>query len=237
LIILWTHRHELRAAPKATFWPGLGLLILGVTLHWMGARAQQTRLSLLALILILWSIPLFLGGRRIGRLTLFPAALLVYCVPLNFLDVATFPMRIVSAAVAFVLLNGMGVAVTLAGSALVSDPPGAFVINGADSASGLGLLLIVSAFAAILAHYHQTRPLRQLVVFASCVPAVVIANILRLAVVAGWADALGEASALAANHRVAYAAVLVTSCLLVLGSSLCLNVDFRQLAKTWSPRK
>jgi len=83
---LWRKRRELTEAPKDVFWPGLLLVILGLFLHWVGARVQQPRLSLASLVLLLWSIPLFLNGRKVGAILLFPCFYLVFCIPMNFFD-------------------------------------------------------------------------------------------------------------------------------------------------------
>ncbi len=226
-------RKELAAAPKQTCWVGFALLLLALVMHWMGARAQQTRLSILALALILWSIPLFLYGPRVGRLTLLPAALLIYCVPLNFLDVITFPLRLFSAATAHFLLNGFGVAVRRFGSTITSDPPGAFTIDGADAASGLAALLLVSAFAAVWAGFRRLSVKRSWILFILSAPCVVVANITRLIFIGVWADSVGNASAETLNNRYSFAFVILLSCALVMVVYRLLRAAVRLPSQAW----
>ncbi len=184
LFLLWRRRAELRAAVKTTCWPALALVALALLLHWMGARAQQTRLSLLALILFLWSAPFFLYGPRVARLTLFPLALLVYCVPLNFLDVLTFPMQQASVAMAAFFLQSVGLEVARRGSVLLSVPPGAYAFEGGGAAAGLGTLLLLSAMAAVAGSLLQAKPWQRLLLFVGSGPALVLANQFRLVTVA-----------------------------------------------------
>ncbi|HMP73367.1 MAG TPA: exosortase/archaeosortase family protein [Kiritimatiellia bacterium] len=147
--LILMRRREIASLPKSVWWPGLLLVALAVAAHWAGARAQQTRLSLLALILLLWSIPLFLYGWQTAKRLMFPVGLLVFCVPLNFLDAITFPMRILAVQIAHLLLNGLGIEAIRAGSLLVlgGDPP--LRLDGSDPASGLGILLSLTALTMI----------------------------------------------------------------------------------------
>ncbi|MGA1531359.1 MAG: exosortase/archaeosortase family protein [Kiritimatiellia bacterium] len=148
LWLIHLRRGDLARSNRKVFWPGLLLVILAIFLHWAGARAQQTRLSLLAFILLLWAIPLFLYGWSLARQLIFPIGLLVFCVPLNFLDVLTFPMRVLAAGAAELLASGLGVVVERAGSVIrLTDP--AVSLNGADPASGLATLLTMIAVTMI----------------------------------------------------------------------------------------
>lgn len=233
LAIIWIRRREIASAPKTTFWPGFGLLVLALLLHWAGARAQQTRLSLLALILMLWSVPLFLYGPRVGRLTLLPAAMLIYCVPLNFLDVFTFPLRQMASGMAMIVLNGLGVPARQLGSAIVSDPPGDFSIEGGDAASGLGLYLVVSALALLAGPALRMSGRRVALLFALSVPVVVFANAIRLIGVTAWADLFGGPVATAFNNRYSFALVLLLSLALLGGMVRVLRADLRGMIRAW----
>jgi exosortase len=180
LLLLLMRREELRLAKKSVYWPALALVALALLLHWMGARAQQTRLSLFALVLLLWSAPFFLYGPQVARLTLFPMALLIYCVPLNFLDVVIFPMQQLSAALAVFFLQSVGLETTRSGSVILSVPPGAYAFEGGDAAAGLGTLLMLSAVAAVAGSLLKAKPWQRAILFAASAPVFVIANQFRL---------------------------------------------------------
>ncbi|MCX7007704.1 MAG: archaeosortase/exosortase family protein, partial [Kiritimatiellaeota bacterium] len=57
--VLWFKRRELIAAPKAVCQWGLAVIVLALMVHWLGAKISQTRLSLIALIMLLWGMPLY----------------------------------------------------------------------------------------------------------------------------------------------------------------------------------
>lgn len=179
--LIYRDRQNLGSERKAVWWPGLAVVSLALALHWAGVRAQQTRLSLVALILLLWSIPLFLFGWRCALRLAFPMSLLIFCVPLNFLDALTFPMRILSARMASWWLAGLGMESTAGGSVLVLDTPVRYVLDGADPASGLGTLLSLGAIALVAGHiWRDPWPFR-LALAGAVLPVVVVMGSFRLA--------------------------------------------------------
>lgn len=237
LFVVWRRRGELRTCPKSVYWPAFAALLLSILLHWMGARAQQTRLSLLALVLMLWSIPTYLYGRQVGKKLLFPAALLIYCVPLNFLDAFTFPLRILAAVLAGGLLNGLGIANIRAGSALSSSPPGAYAFDAADSASGLSMLLLVSFIAAMAGWWRHPKASERWLLFISTVPAVLMANVIRLFALSAWSAAFGDAWAVRLNNRYSYILLLLVCLALLQLSSRIIRTNWRGYARLWTENK
>jgi exosortase len=226
LFLLWKRRTELRAAKKIVCWPALALVALALLLHWMGARAQQTRLSLLALVFFLWSAPFFLYGPRVARLTLFPIALLIYCVPLNFLDVVIFPMQQIATALAVFFLQSVGLEATRSGSVLLSMPPGAYAFDGGGAAAGLGTLLLLSAATAVAGSLLKAKAWQRLILFFASGPVLVAANQLRLVAFALIAE-IG-APAIAAKLHDGYSVLLVYVLSLALLAAVyrLMNIDF-----------
>ncbi len=179
LVLIYRRRGVMARAARAVCWPGLLIVMLAIFLHWAGARAQQTRLSLMALILLLWAIPLFLYGWPLARQLIFPLALLIFCVPLNFLDAFTFPMRVLAAAGAELLSAGLGLVVERAGSVIRLSEP-AISLNGADPASGLGTLLTLVAVALVIGAWRLDPVILRILLPAMVVPLMMITGSLRL---------------------------------------------------------
>ncbi|HMO49562.1 MAG TPA: exosortase/archaeosortase family protein [Kiritimatiellia bacterium] len=226
LLLLYVRRRELAAAPRAIFWPGLAVVVLALLMHWAGARAQQTRLSLIALIVLIWGIPLFLYGWSLARRLLFPVGLLIFCVPLNFLDAVTFPMRIVSAQIAAGFLNGIGIAVGRSGSALLAPAPATYAVDGADPASGLGTLLTLAAIVAIAGYLRRDRAWVLIFTAGALIPAMIMAGALRLTGSVIGAEILGPDTALLLHRRAGLVVMLVLTLLLLAG----IRVGLRRLA-------
>lgn len=220
LVLLWRDRTKLRALSHRTSWLGFALVLLALFAHWMGLRAQQTRLSLLALAFLLWAISFYLYGWPTARRTLYPCALLIFCVPLNFLDALTFPLMRGAAALAAGLLNGLGLPVIRQGSLLLPHPddtgvPNAFSFDGADPAGSLGLLLLLAMGTVFWAGW-QRRPAIHLFLLLAMLPLVhLVANALRLVTAVTLQSAVGSAAATAFNGLAAKVMVVLTAALLL----------------------
>ena len=190
--VLWRNRDQLTAAPRQVDWRALAIIVLALLLHWLGARAQQTRVSLVSFVILLWSVPWFLCGREVAKLLVFPCAYLLFCVPYNFLDAATFPLRMFASQAAGVIMNGVGIPVNRTGTMLFSLEEGGFSFNVADPCSGLHSLLAMSAITAIYAYCTQQTLVRKWTLFLAAIPIAIASNVTRIvvvAVIAGWLGA------------------------------------------------
>jgi exosortase len=234
---VWLRRFDLAAAPKRISRAGLALVALALALHWMGARSQQTRLSLLALVLLIWALPFYLYGWAVARPLIFPASLLIFCVPLNFLDSLTFPMRLLSATLAAGLLNGLGVGVHRTGSALVSVLPGSFGFDGSDPSSGLAVLLGLAALAALLAYSLRLSLGQKWLLFAAAAPALVAGNMLRLLLVCLLAEIFSLETGDAVYHHASTPLVFLFSALALLTALALLRLNYRDLWKKMLERR
>lgn len=230
LALLWRDRVNLRTLVSRASFTGFALVLMALFVHWMGLRAQQTRLSILALVFLIWAITYYLNGWPTARRTLFPIGLLVFCVPLNFLDVFTFPLQRAAAGVAGVLLSGLGLPILRRGSLLQPEAltpqdvlPAPF--DGADAAGGLGILLGLVLFAAFWGAWMR-RPLRLRVALVVLAPAVhLIANALRLIIACLLQAAAGESLGQAFYSGGSRYAVL--------GLGLLLLLAFDKLFRSW----
>jgi exosortase len=192
-------RKDLVRVPKETFWPASALLAFGLMLHWIGARAQQPRLSLGAFVVILWSIPCFFYGRGVGRLLLFPCGYLVFCIPLNFFDSFSFQLRILATAISTGMLNGFGIAVARSGSS-IHAVNGAFALEVADPCSGIRSLLAMTALTVAFAYFTRGRLWKKLILFASAIPLAIAGNVVRVMSIAFVAHFAGQEKAMSYYH-------------------------------------
>ena len=157
LWLLWRRRGEFAAAIARPAVAGLVVVLLALALHWLGVRTEQPRLSLAAFIGLLWGIPCFIYGRGIAALLFFPCAYLVFCIPFNFLNGMTFPLRLLASTAAAGLLNGLGIGVVRFGTIVRPLAPGGFDFNVDDPCSGLHSLFAMLALTAAYGYCTQ-RP-------------------------------------------------------------------------------
>ncbi len=231
LIVVWHRRKEILAAPRAVCSAGLAVIIVALMMHWLGAKMQQTRLSLLALILLLWGFLLYFFGWQVARQLIFPAAYLVFAIPLNFLDIVSFRLRYLSSALAADLLNGLGVAVRRDGVRLFAASGFKFEI--ADPCSGLRSLLAMTALTAVYAYFTQRTLWRKWALFMCSIPLAVAGNIARIVTVGLVAEAFGERVATGLYHDWSGYIVFTVAILLMVGVGSLLNLDYPSLWRRW----
>jgi exosortase len=209
----WTRRKDIAAAPKAVFVPGLIALILALVLQWIGFKTQQPRVSAIALIGVLWSVPLYVYGPAVGRLLLFPCAYFLFAVPMTFLDSLTFSLKLFSSATSAILLNGIGVAVTRTGTAIFAAD-GSFGLEVADPCSGLRSVLALAALTAAYAQFGRRTTPGKWILFLSALPLAVIGNIGRIVSVGIFSRLFGSERAMSIYHH--YSGFLVFAFAVVL---------------------
>lgn len=224
-VAIWRRRKDLASAEKTASVAGLAVILFSLMLYLLGIRAQLTRLSLVSLIGLLWGIPLYLYGRRVAVLLLFPCAYLVFCIPLSFLSDITVPLRIFSSTVSTALLNGLGIHTERLGTIIASSAGGGFRFDVADPCSGLRSLLALSAIAAAYAYFTQKDLLRKGLLFAACVPLAIIGNVSRILVIALVAAAFGQELAQGVYEQFSGFLVFSVAALLMIAVGNLLNMN------------
>ena len=232
LSILWFRRKEIFSAEKKVDARGLAVVVAALLLHWLGAKMQQTRLSLGSLVILIWGVPFYLFGWKLAKQLIFPCAYLAFCIPLNFLDVIAFPLRIFSTTLAIGSLNGIGIDAVQHGTAIIT-PSMPLGMDVADPCSGLRSLLAMTALTAVYAYFTQKTLLKQWVLFVASIPLAVFGNIARIVTIAVVSEAIGGELALGIYHDYSgYILFAAAITMMVLVGGL-LNLQFSEVKKKW----
>lgn len=214
--LVWRRRKEWARIPRHTSLAGLAVVVLGLLAHWMGAKAELPQLSALALIALLWGTSWFLMGTPAAKLLFFPCVYLLFCVPWNFFDNLTFPLRLLASTISTGLLNGLNVPAQRVGTAIFSSAGGGFNFDVADPCSGIRSLLAMMAVVAVYAYVTQATLARKWLLFLASVPVALIGNVARIVGVALMAVWFGTDVALGAYHNYSGYIVYVVAVLLIL---------------------
>ena len=231
--VVWLKRKELIEAPKRVAKLGLLVIAGALLMHWVGAKMQQTRLSLMGLIILIWGIPFYFLGWHVAKVLIFPCAYLIFCVPLNFLDSLTFPLKMFATTASTGLLNGLGIAAMNEGSKirLVNNPNISYEV--AAACSGLRSLLAMTAITAVYAYLTQKTLVKKWLLFLCSIPLAVFGNIVRVATIFLVAQSFGKPIADGLYHSysgyIVFAAAI--SCMIGLGSLL--NVNYKEAYRKW----
>jgi exosortase len=243
LAAVWWRRRELLEADKQVSRLGLVCLIGALALHWLGAKAQHPRLSLLAMIGLFWSIPYYLHGRQVARLLLFPCTYLIFCVPLGFLDELTQPLQLMMVRLSTGLLNGLGLPVETGGTQIRMLHSGG-VFDVAAPCSGLRSLLALTALTAAYAYFTQPTVIRAWILFSLSIPLAIAGNMARVVSIVLVAEVAGSEFALGVYHDYAGFLVFGVGIALMAAAGNVLESDPKEwIAKwkaalsgpTWSP--
>lgn len=226
--IIWWKRKDLATAVKRQSYVGLAVFVLGLLFHYVGAKAQQPRLSVMGLIFILWGIPFYLYGWKVARILSFPISFLIFCIPLNFLDSLTFPLRIMVSVITAGILNGLGIEVARSGSQITSMN-GTFDFNIDDPCSGLRSLIALTSITAVYSYLTMRTFLRKWLLFLSSIPIAIVGNICRILTIGLMAQSFGQHVATGIYHDYSGYIFFPVAIGLMLFSGWAINLDYRQL--------
>lgn len=200
LLLIGRRWQALRSAPIGVAWEGALLLVGGLVIHLIGAKTEQTRLSILAMLIVLWGGIWFAMGRRIGRLLTYPFTVAALITPLNFFDAALNPARVAAAKVAALLAAGVGLPVVARGSDLFENAPGGWVITLSDSTSSIHALLALLLVTMLVADFIPTT--KRAVSLVILTPVLFwFANVFRGFSLSVLASALGSSASTYLNTR------------------------------------
>lgn len=245
LCVIWWKRQALMQAPKAPSRMGLAVVMVALFLHWFGAKAQLPRLSLVALVALIWGIPFYLYGRQVAKLLLFPCAYLFFCIPINFLDSLTLPLRVYMTTATHVILTGLGFAIVQSGTALHSvismnapvllHPDNIkYSLEIADPCSGVRSLTAMVAITAIYGYLTQRTLLRKWILFLSAVPLALLGNMIRILTVSLVSEAFGGNVGAGIYHDFAgYLIFMAITIPLMILLGQALDADWKTSCQRW----
>lgn len=230
LYVLWHRREALWSAKKEICHWGLVVIVGALMMHWLGAKMQQTRISLIALIGLLWGIPLYFYGWQVAKQLIFPCAYLIFCVPLNFLDALSGPLQRVAVSVGHSAIDSMGIECERVGNILKSPY---FQLNVEKACSGLRSLLAMTALTAVYAFFTQRGLVRQWLLFLSSIPIAVVGNVGRIISIALVSVTTGQQFGAGLHHDWAGYVFFSVAISLMIGFGKLLNVNFREFFSKW----
>jgi exosortase len=213
--LVWRKRGDLSAIKPSTCLVALPLAAVSLVLIWAGIRTQQPRLGILGTISLLWAIPLYYGGIKAGRILAFPAAFLIFSIPMGFLQAATLPLRLIASHGAVLLLNGLGIEVVQQGTAIISTSGNRAAVDVAAACSGLQSILALLALSTLYAYLALKRLHTRSLLALSAFPIAVAGNIIRIVTVAVVALVWGQEQAISFSHDLSGYIVFVVAVLLM----------------------
>lgn len=169
----------------------LAAMLGGLAFHLLGYAVQQTRLSIVALLLFTWGVLALGGGRRWARAAAFPLGFMVFAIPLNVLDTAGFFLRVGVTEVAYHLSRGIGIDVIRNGTQLLS-PDGSYSYDVAAACSGVRSLMALAALSLLLGYLSFRAWWARALIGLLCFPYAFLGNVVRIFAIIVAAEWKGE---------------------------------------------
>src|SRR6266478_6950944 len=116
--LIWYDRDKLKNAPVGSSRWGWVFIAAGLFLFIGGARTLQARLTLTSMPVLLFGVVLYVYGKAVARVLLFPIAFLLFMVPLNFLTQSTTKLQFIETGAASAICNFFGLAVYTVGTSV-----------------------------------------------------------------------------------------------------------------------
>ena len=177
--LLFYHRDAIRQAVKKPC--NLGLIFVGIGLLFFvaGVRCLQPRMGLAAVPFLLYGSVLFLWGKSVARILLFPCAFLIFMIPMGAAEQATNNLQFIVTGTVGFLSNLVGIHILADGTRLLAID-GTFNFEIAEGCSGIRSLTAMAMLTAVYVHLAQNRLWKKIVVFGCSALFAIIGNIGRI---------------------------------------------------------
>lgn len=223
--LVWNRKARFKAARKAPNIYAILLILLCLFLYWAGYRAQQPRLGAIAIISLLWSMLLFLYGWDFAKIAFFPYVYMFFAIPVGTLSGITIHLRILVCQLATFLLNGFGIGAIRQGTMIISES-GRFVLHVEEPCSGLHSFFALAPLISAYADIFEKLLWKKWLIFLSTVPVAILANIVRIIVVAVAGEWFGNHIATSFYHTWSGYIVFIVAVLCITGLSSLLKTYF-----------
>jgi exosortase len=219
--LVWWNRKKIAAQPMGVTWAAMIGVVGALFLHWVGMRGAQPRLSVISLILLVWSLAcLFIGWRR-AKYLIFPASILVFMIPFNFLEQpVSFPLRMFVTDISVRVAEFFNIPIKQVGSQIF-DTTGRFQYDVAAPCSGIRSLTTLLCIGAVFGYLTQESWWKRAVLFFSAIPLAVIGNVVRVTLILFVSHWFGQGAGMKVHDQGGIVLfIVVLLCLFGVGSLL-----------------
>jgi exosortase len=180
LYLVWYHRDEIAKAKKEGCNKGLIWIVIGLLIFAAGARTLQGRVGMAAVPFLIYGMVLYLWGKEVARILLFPIAFLVFMIPVAAIEQATFRLQFLVTGMAKVVCALFGVPLYAEGTTLrpLDQSFGGFDV--AEGCSGIRSLMAMIMVTAIYVHLTQNKLWKQIVILLCSTGFAIIGNAGRI---------------------------------------------------------
>ena len=177
--LVWRKRENLRDVKTECSWWGLLLIIVSALIHITGTILYVFSVSGFSIFFLILGMSLFLFGKNISRVIIFPLVFLIFMfpVPEAFISVLSFPLKMLVAKAGVWIVNNLGIP-TFREGFHITIPAGSLLVG--NPCSGLRSLISFLALGAVFAYLSSMSNIRKWILFILSIPVALLSNIVRV---------------------------------------------------------
>ena len=179
---------------------------------------------------LLYGIGLYLWGKAVGKIILFPCAFLLFMVPLGAITDATFRLQFLVTGTVGVLSHLIGVGIQAVGTTLTATDH-SFNFEIAEGCSGIRSLMAMVMITAAYVHLTQDRLWKKVVVFGASVVFAIIGNTGRVFSIILVAKFVNKDLAAGLYHDYSSWIFFAVAVSAMLGCDRLVNLDYAKYLK------
>ena len=231
VFLVWYHREEIGNAKKQGSNLGLIWLVAGCMIFAIGARTLQGRMGMAAFPVLLYGIVLFLWGKEVARILLFPIIFLIFLIPMSAIEQATSNLQWLVTGAAQSICGLFGIQLYREGSTLIPVDGSFSGFDVAEGCSGIRSLMAMIMVTSIFVHLTQTMRWKQIVIFSLSLAFAIVGNAGRIVSIFLVARLFGAPFAGGPYHEVSGYISFPIAIGAMLGVSWVLDLPFFEAAK------
>lgn len=177
--VVWHHRDQLKAAPKRGDNLGLIFVAVGLLCYIAAVRVVQARMALFGLPFLVFGSVLFLWGREVARIFLFPCVLLFFLIPLGAIEQTTFRLQFLIVGFVKLLSKLCGIGIQNVGTSIHATS-GKWGFDIAEGCSGIRSLIAMIMLTALYVHFYHHKLWKKALILAASVVFAIFGNAGRI---------------------------------------------------------
>ena len=191
-------------------------LLMGLALgfHVLAYAMEQTRLSIVALLVFTWGVLRLLGGKRWSDAAIFPLGFLLVAIPVGFLQPLGFYLRLAVSESAEVVLRVLQVSVVRNGTQLFAAD-GRFQYDVAAACSGVRSLAALVALSLVIGYVRLPRAWARVLLALTTLPFAFAGNFLRILAIVVAGQLVGQGGGERVHDASGFLAFIVVFALLL----------------------
>jgi exosortase A len=192
--LIWFKKEELYGTSKSSSSLGLFLIIFAILTHVFGTAVYVFSISGFSIWFLVMGVALFLYGRKITKIILFPLFFLLFMFPLPsaLITMISFPLKVLVAKIGVKIASMMGIPLLLEGF-VITIPQGQLLVG--NPCSGLRSLIAFLAMGALFAYLSNLSNFRKVILFTLAIPIAIASNLVRVPILIYWSYKWGLESA------------------------------------------